>query len=144
MASLKKSVMFSDATCNFIRDRNKAEDEIMWSRELNEGFKALSWLTRQSLPDLAVADWEVILNVYAGSWIEFQPPFRIASDIMDHFGVVDINDLDPELRLQVVRLHGLSQPQQYAIMEFVRVFWSHDWSHTKDFKEVIWQIKEML
>lgn len=144
MASIKKSVMFSDATVSFIRARNKAEDEIMWSQALNENFKALSWLIRASLPELLVEDWEKILNVYAGSIIEFQPPFRIASDIMDYHGALELQQLEQDWAMLAITLHGMSQAQQYAIMEFVRVFWSHDWSDTEDFKEIIRQIKEML
>lgn len=142
--SIKKSVMFSDATVSFIRARNKTEDDIMWSQALNESFKALSWLIRESLPDLPVDDWEKIMNVYAGRWIEFQPPFRIASDIMDHHGALELQQLELDWASLAIRLHGMSQAQQYAIMEFVRVFWSHDWTQEPDFKSIITKIKAML
>ena len=141
---VKKSLMLADATVRYMQDRTRDGEDILWSQMVNDGFKQLSWLTRQALPNLHTADWELLLNVYAGSWLEFQPPFRVASDVMDHFGVVDINALDPEVRLQVVRLHGLTQVEQYAVMEFVRIFWTHDWNVEPDFETIMSKISKML
>lgn len=142
--SIKKSLMLSDLTVSHITARANDQSEILWSQAVNEGFKALSWLIRESLPDLLEDDWEKILNVYAGSIIEFQPPFRIASDIMDHHGALELQQLAADWASLAVRLHGMSQAQQYAIMEFVRVFWSHDWTQEPDFKSIITKIKAML
>lgn len=54
MPSIKKSVMISDATFSYIDARTKHESEITWSQAINEGFKALKWLTDEALPDLDV------------------------------------------------------------------------------------------
>ena len=144
MPSIKKAVMFSEHSQNYIRARAKGEDEITWSGALNEGFKALSWLSRQALPDLSPGEWEKILNVYAGTWIELTPPFRIASDIMDHWGAIEIGQLDQDWGDLVRKIHAMSQIQQYAIMDFVQIFWSHNWTQAADFESIVKQIKEMM
>lgn len=144
MASLKKSVMFSEQTQSYINARTRYENEIAWSQALNEGFKALSWLTRQALPELTHSEWEVILNVYAGSIIEFHPPFRIASDIMDNFGAIELGQLDTETAGVVKKVYGMSQLEQFAIMEFVQVFWANNWNKEPDFDAIVTKIKAML
>lgn len=144
MASMKKSVMFSDKTVNYIQSRTRYESEIAWSQALNEGFKALSWITRQALPELTTGEWTIILNVYAGTWIEFHPPFRIASDIMDNFGEVDITQLDDDIADLVKKVYAMSQIEQFAIMSFVQIFWANNWNSEPDFDAIAAKIKEML
>lgn len=140
MPSLKKSVMFSESTVNYIEARTKEDDEISWSKALNEGFKALQWLTKEALPDFDAQEWQAILNVYAGSFIEFNPPFRIASDMMDDAGAIALEELSPEYAALVKKVHGMSQLQQFAILDFVQKFWSKSWDG--DMSEIIKQIKE--
>lgn len=144
MASMKKSVMFSDNTVSYIQSRTRHESEIAWSQALNEGFKALSWITRQALPELTTGEWTIILNVYAGTWIEFHPPFRIASDIMDNFGEVDITKLDDDIANLVKKVYAMSQIEQFAIMSFVQIFWANNWNGEPDFDAIAAKIKEML
>lgn len=144
MASMKKSVMFSDNTVSYIQSRTRHESEIAWSQALNEGFKALSWITRQALPELTTGEWTIILNVYAGTWIEFHPPFRIASDIMDNFGEVDIIQLDDDIADLVKKVYAMSQIEQFAIMSFVQIFWANNWNGEPDFDAIAAKIKEML
>lgn len=144
MASMKKSVMFSDNTVSYIQSRTRYESEIAWSQALNEGFKALSWITRQALPELTTGEWTIILNVYAGTWIEFHPPFRIASDIMDNFGEVDIAQLDDDIADLVKKVYAMSQIEQFAIMSFVQIFWANNWNSEPDFDAIAAKIKEML
>ena len=144
MPSIKKSVMFSERTLDYIRNRVRSEDEIAWSQALNEGFKALSWLTKEALPDLNRSEWEVILNVYAGCIIEFHQPFRIASDIMDNFGALELAQLDPQVAAVATKIHGMSQMEQFAILDFVKIFWCNDWSQEPDFASIILKIKAMM
>lgn len=144
MSSIKKSVMFSTQTVNYIRNRCCAENEIAWSQALNEGFKTLSWLTRQALPDLTAAEWEVILKVYTGSIVKLHPPFRIASDIMDNFGALELSQLDPQVAAVATKIHGMNQMEQFAILDFVQIFWANDWIHEPDFDSIACKIKEMM
>lgn len=144
MSSIKKSVMISGLSVAYMQARTRYGEDISWSQNINEGFRALSWITRQSLPVLTPAEWEILLNVYAGSWLEFQPPFRIASDIMDNWGALELSQLDPAVAELAKKMHGLSQVEQYSVMEFVRVFWSHDWTKEPDFDAIVTKIKAML
>lgn len=139
MASVKKSVMFSDQTVAYIKARTREENEISWSQALNEGFKALAWVTKQSLPELSAKEWGMLLNVYAGCIVEFTPPFRIASDMMDDRGEISIETLDkvdPGYAALVRKMHGLSQIEQFAVLDFVQKFWSRSWNDCKDWGEI--------
>lgn len=140
----KKSLMLADATVRYMQNRTRDGEDILWSQLVNEGFKQLSWITQQSLPVLTPAEWEILLNVYAGSWIEFQPPFRIASDIMDNFGALELSQLEPAVADLAVKMHKLSQVEQYSVMEFVRIFWTHDWNAEPDFETIQAKISKML
>ena len=140
----KKSLMLADATVRYMQNRTRDGEDILWSQLVNEGFKQLSWLTQQALPVLTPAEWEILLNVYAGSWLEFQPPFRIASDIMDNFGALELSELEPAVAELAKKMHALSQVEQYSIMEFVRIFWTHDWNSEPDFETIRDKISKML
>lgn len=144
MSSIKKSVLLSKQTHSYLAARTRLGEDIAWSQNINEGFRALSWITQQSLPVLTPAEWEILLNVYAGSWIEFQPPFRIASDIMDNFGALELSQLDPEVADLSKKMHALSQVEQYSVMEFIRIFWLHDWNSEPDFETIQAKISKML
>ena len=136
--------MLADATVRYMQDRTRDGEDILWSQMVNEGFKQLSWITQQSLPVLTPAEWEILLNVYAGSWLEFFPPFRIASDIMDNWGALELSQLDPAVADLAKKMHAMSQVEQYSIMEFVRIFWLHDWNQEPDFETIQTKISAML
>lgn len=134
--SLKKSVMFSDQAVTYITARTRDQNDIAWSQSVNRTFEAVEWLSRYLLPELNQQEWELILNTYAGCITDFHRPLRIASDMMDNFGEVDINDLSPEIAGVVRKCHALSQPQQFAVMDFINVFWSRDWSSFKNWDDI--------
>lgn len=136
MASIKKSVMLSDLTQKFIGDRSRQDGDIAWSENLNEGIKALSWIASAELPELTQSEWQTILNVYAGSAIDYTPPYRVASDMMDDRGAISIDELEPEYAALVRKIHGMTQAQQWAILDFAKRFWARDWSEAKDWAEI--------
>jgi len=124
----KKSVFLGDVTVNWINittiDTN-AEDGPKWSEGINATFEQFRYLIKTSLPELSQEEWQIILNTYAGSYFPAHGvPARIASDIMDDLGVISIDALDPELADLVKKMHGLSQPEQLAVLYFVQIFWS--------------------
>ena len=145
MPSIKKSVMLSEGTLDYINARVRHESEIGWSEVLNEGFKALKWLSAQALPDLTPDEWQYLLNAYSGCMMSFSPPYRIASDLMDDAGAVSIEELTPEYAALVKKIHGMTQVQQYAIQDFIIKFWAggDKWNDAKDFGEVIERIKKL-
>lgn len=142
MPSIKKSVMFSELTQDYIAARTRSDDNIAWSEALNEGFKALKWLSQQALPELSAEEWQIILNAYAGSIVSFNPPYRVASDLMDDVGAISIEELEPEYAALVKKVHSMDQMGQYAIMDFVQKFWAKDWSDKPDFAAIAAEIKE--
>ena len=122
---IKKSIMVSDTTLKFIQDRHK-DDNFSWTEAINAPIHDLNTLIKLHLPELSENDWLTIIDAYSG--FLFQPmmfPLRIASDIMDHYGVVDISKLDSKLQETIKRVHGLSQIEQYAVLDMVRWFWNH-------------------
>ena len=136
---IKKSVYLSDETKQYIEARNSPHnDSVAWSDGINRSVSALNWLGRELLPELSEKEWNVILNVYTGSLVDFNYPLRIASDMMDNVGVIDLNEIaDEYYRELVIKTHSFSQPEQWAVMDFVLYYWSNDWSESADFNEVL-------
>lgn len=118
-------------------DNENPMENITWSRFINESIGLLDYIAKTELPKFSHHEWQIILNTYSGCLIELIPPFRVASDIMDDLGVVDLEKLDSEISCLIKKIHGLSQSQQYAILDFVRQFWARNWDHVKDFDEII-------
>jgi len=134
--SVKKSVLLDDHTVQIFEANRDPDTPIAWSRQVNRGIVIGDWLFKSSLPELTDGEWSVILSVYAGTCGSLEhPPYRIASDMMDDQGVIDINDhTDADL---VKRIHGMSQAEQYAILTFNERYWNRDWSEYSSFEEII-------
>ena len=137
--SIKKSVMISDQTLNFIEERTNCE--IGWSKAVNGAFSSLQLLINLNMPNLSDKDWRIVLDVHCGNINLFDSvsyPFRLASDVMDHYGVIDLNDLAPEIQVTVKKLHGLTQAEQYAVYDVVGRFWAENWSEIDgDFSDIL-------
>lgn len=135
--SIKKTVYIDDYSEQFIRDRARdVDDKISWSSAFNKYTRDLSSLIRDCMPGLALNEWQMLLNVYTGHFNDQHiSPMRIASDIMDCYGVVDINDLADDHRALVKKCHGMSQCQQYAVLDVVQRYWSKD--RSGDFGEIM-------
>ena len=101
------------------------EDHPKWSGVINQTMTAAKWIASQSLPDLSPAEWELIVDAYIdiGNRESLQhPPYRIASDLMDYLGLLDVADHpNPEL---VKRIHAMGQAEQFAILTCVQRFWN--------------------
>jgi hypothetical protein len=124
--SLKKSVMISDSAVAAIQARSRSDVGIGWSQSINKAITDLKTLCRVMLPELTENEWVMILNVHNGSFLEGQTffPLRLASDVMDCCGVVDIGDLDEPHQALVRKLHAMSQAEQYAILDMVQKYWA--------------------
>ena len=124
--SLKKSVMISDSAVAAIQARSRGDIGIGWSQSINKAITDLKTLCRVMLPDLTENEWVMVLNVHNGSFLEDQTffPLRLASDVMDCYGVVDIGELDEPHQALVRKLHTMSQAEQYAILDMVQKYWS--------------------
>jgi hypothetical protein len=144
---MKKSVFLSSKTVEWIECTTKiyhpASDGPKWSEAINATFEHLRFLLKNSLPDLSAEEWEIILNVYAGCYMPAHGvPARIASDMMDDLGEVSIENVRKNLPAYadlVIKIHALSQTEQFAILYFVQIFWSRDWSG--DWEQIFLEIK---
>lgn len=132
----KKSVMLSDMTVAIMQtmtDKRNPDTAIAWSNLVNRGIIINDYLFRESLPELTQEEWQVILNAYTGTIGSIEhPPFRIASDLMDDLGLIDV-EKHPNSEL-VKRIHNMTQVEQFAILSFVERFWNNHWD--QDFDEI--------
>lgn len=142
--STKKAVFLSDYTANWIQSTTTIESHAQgpkWSESINSTFDQLRYLLKTSLPELSIDEWEIILNVYAGSYFPAHGvPARIARDMMDNVGACSIEELSHDYAKLVKKVHTFSQTQQLAILYFVQIFWVNDWSGS--FDEITKSIKE--
>ncbi|SIR39653.1 hypothetical protein SAMN05880558_11314 [Aeromonas sp. RU39B] len=126
---LKKSVMLSDDTVAYINARHKQEEgEPRWSAAVNGAVETLRSLYRSNIPALNERAWNLLLNAHSGHFFDWRPsaPMRLASDIMDDLGVISIESLSDDDAAAVRTIHGLSQIEQLAVFEVVRIFWAHE------------------
>ena len=143
MPAIKKSVMLSPKTQEYIDARTREDEEVAWSETLNETFDMLKYISQCSLPELSKKEWDLILSVYAGHiQTPFRIPFRIASDIMDALGVIEIDEVVPEIKEIIKKIHKMSQAEQYAIMDFVRKFWAKKREDYTDWEALVKQVQE--
>lgn len=148
--STKKSVFLSDCTAEWVEFTTKKTindqelDGPKWSECINATFEQFRYLLRDSLPELTADEWTVILNVYAGCYFPAHGvPARIASDMMDNIGTIDINDVVDDYANLVRKVNGMSQLEQMAVLYFVQIFWLNDWK-MKEWDEIVLEICDIL
>jgi len=133
--SIKKSIFLSDSSERIIHELSRDEESPQWSATINTLLPAAEWVFNQSLPDLSDGEWQTILNCYAGSCDYLShPPYRIASDMMDDLGLLDVNQ-HPQSDL-VRRVYEMTQAEPFAILYFVQRYWSENWNDAESFADV--------
>jgi len=139
----KKSVFLSDRTAEWIKDAtNKSEfdQSVKWSESINATFDQFRFLLQSSMPDLSMEEWTIILNVYAGSYFPAHGiPARIALDMMDHVGKIDIDNLASDYADLIRKVYAMSQLEQISILYFVQIFWGNKW--TGEWCDIVSKIK---
>jgi zona occludens toxin (predicted ATPase) len=140
--ALKKNVYFSDITQAIIEARVKSQETgfVSFSGQVNEMLKRYDHVMKISCPDLSTAQWQILLNVYNGCIIsEYHRPYRIASDMMDSIGAIDITQVeksDPDFADLVRKMYDFSQLEQMAILDFIQNFWANKWQKFNDFEAI--------
>lgn len=126
--SVKKSVFLTDLTAQWIEATTAGSpDSPAWSSAINATVEQLRYLLGQSLPDLTQEEWSALLNVYTGCHMPGHGlPARIASDIMDDAGALELSELTEERQTLVRKMHALNQTEQLAVLYFIQLFWSVD------------------
>lgn len=125
---VKKSVFLSDSAVNWAEVTTATLGENpKWSEAINAAIDQLRSLIKSAMPDLTQDEWVIIANTYTGCYMPaHRNPVKIASDVMDNLGVIDINKLDVETRGLVEKLYNMSQLEQMAVMYVVQVFLNGD------------------
>lgn len=131
---MKKSVFLSESTVDFLSivAKNNADlDVIQWSGGINGSIYALKTIISESIPDLTDDQWNMLLNVYNGS---FEPAFspvalNVAGCMMDNVGEISIENLrkkDAEYADLVEKVHNMTAAEQYSILFICQSFWANN------------------
>lgn len=120
---MKKSVHLSNQTERFINERTLS-DSPNFSGQINSAIETLAHLAQAEKPALSDSEWTELYNIYAGSDLtRLVLPLNLAKDMLDHYGATVPSQL-PDQQALIERLAAMTQVQQYAIIDAVRVFWA--------------------
>ena len=116
----KKSVHISQTAEIYISDRTLQGENKNYSAHVNNAFEQLAHLARTEKPELSKSDWIELYNVYAGSDLtRLVMPFDLADGLRSHYGT-----LPQELTALYDKLSEMTQAQQFAVLDAVRVYWA--------------------
>lgn len=116
----KKSVHISQTAEIYISNRTLQGESKNYSAHINNAFEQLAHLTRAEKPELSKSEWVELYNVYAGSDLtRLVMPFDLADDLRTHYGT-----LSQDLTALYNKLAGMTQAQQFAVLDAVRVYWA--------------------
>lgn len=120
---MKKSIHITRASEAYLAAR-APEGVINFSAAVNAAFEQLAYLASAECPGLTKEEWAELYNVYAGSDLScLALPLNLAADLLTHYGVTVPSQLDSAVAAFVERLARMSQAEQFAIIDAVRVFW---------------------
>ena len=116
----KKSIHLSGAAEQYIANRTAQAEKPNLSAHINNAFEQLAHLTRAEKPELSKSEWVELYNVYAGSDLtRLVMPFDLADDLRTHYGT-----LPQDLTALYDKLAEMTQAQQFAVLDAVRVYWA--------------------
>lgn len=116
----KKSIHISENAELYITDRTLQGENKNYSAHINNAFAQLAHLAKSEKPLLESQEWVELYNVYAGSDLtRLALPFDLADDLRTHYGTLpqDLTALHDKLSI-------MTQAQQFAVIDAVRVFWA--------------------
>lgn len=118
---MKKSIHITNDSVAYMAAR---ADEINYSAAINAAFEQLAHLARAEMPEIGDAEFSELCNVYAGSELSrIMLPLNLAYDLLTHYGATVPTQMPAETAALVERLARLTQAEQFAIIDAVRVFW---------------------
>ena len=116
----KKSIHISENAELYITDRTLQGENKNYSAHINNAFEQLAHLAKSEKPLLEKQEWVELYNVYAGSDLtRLTLPFDLADDLHTHYGA-----LPQDLTALYDKLAGMTQAQQFAVIDAVRLFWA--------------------
>lgn len=120
---MKKSTHLTKESVAYMAARAQ-EGEINYSASINAAFEQLEHIARAEMPTLDDAEFAELCNVYAGSNLSrIALPLNIAADLLMHYGATVPTQMPAETAALVERLARLTQAEQFAIIDAVRIFW---------------------
>lgn len=116
----KTAVHLSKNALQYVTDRTPQGEQKGLSAHINNAFEQLAHLTRAEKPELSKSEWVELYNVYAGSDLtRLVMPFDLADDLRTHYGT-----LPQDLTALYDKLAEMTQAQQFAVLDAVRVYWA--------------------
>lgn len=116
----KTAVHLSKTALQYVTDRTPQGEQKGLSAHINNAFEQLAHLTRAEKPELSKSERVELYNVYAGSDLtRLVMPFDLADDLRTHYGT-----LPQDLTALYNKLAGMTQAQQFAVLDAVRVYWA--------------------
>lgn len=115
----KTAVHLSKTALQYVTDRTQQEQKGL-SSYINSAFEQLAHLAQAEKPELSKLEWVELYNVYAGSDLtRLAMPFDLAGDLQVHYGTLPQN-----LTALYDKLSAMTQAQQFAVLDAVRVYWA--------------------
>ena len=116
----KTAVNLSKNALQYITDRTQQGEQKGLSAHINNAFAQLAHLAHAEKPELSKSEWIELYNVYAGSDLtRLVMPFDLADDLRTHYGT-----LPQDLTALYDKLSGMTQAQQFAVLDAVRIYWA--------------------
>ena len=116
----KTAVHLSKTALQYVTDRTPQGEKKGMSAHINNALEQLAHLARAEKPELSKSEWVELYNVYVGSDLaRLAMPFDLADDLRTHYGT-----LTQELTALYDKLAGMTQAQQFAALDAVRLFWA--------------------
>nr|DAP82253.1 MAG TPA: hypothetical protein [Caudoviricetes sp.] len=121
----RRSIYFNEQSENFVNERTEQGETANYSANVNSAFEMLEHLAKSEKPTLSDEDWMEMYNIYAGSNLMRRVlPLNLAKDLLDYYGATLPRDLPDNCILLVERLADMTQTQQYAVLDAVRIYWA--------------------
>lgn len=114
----KVSVYFRPAMKDFLRSRGCSNN----SKFMANSLELLGTLFQAAMPDMTAEDLALLLPIYENvdlTEIPLKP--NIVKDILTFHEAVAIESLPPEYKDLTMQILDFSIPQQYALLDFVRL-----------------------
>lgn len=113
----KTSVYFTNEMQEFVKFRSKKTN---WSGAVKEWHRELSHLVAQQV-DMTEGEMQLLYKMYARQDLfHLTFPINIVRDIMIDFDAMELSELDESHRKLAEKLRGMSQAEQYVIIDKVR------------------------
>lgn len=122
----RKNIHFNRSSENYLQKRNP-KGQINYSGSIKWAFEMLEHLALDCRPDLNMQEWAEVYKIYRDADLsKVNLPMNIAADMMKYYGATVNSQLPEFCRPFVEKLAAMSQYQQFAVLDAVRVYWAEE------------------